>query len=66
MGGSKTVTYLDDNHIGIYKLLNPTSLPVFLQSNLQIAAAQPVNFEDVYYLQQQDHAFLCSLSEKDK
>lgn len=66
MGGSKTVTYLDDNLIGIYRLLNPTSFPVFLQSNLQIAAAQPVNFEDVHYLQQQDHAFLCSLSEKDK
>ena len=66
VGGSKTVTYLDDNHMGIYRLLNPTSLPVYLKSNLQIAAAQLVNFEDVHYLQQQDPAFLCSLSEKDK
>ena len=66
VAGGRTVTYLDDNQIGIYRVLNPTNLPVYLKCNLQIAAAQPVNFEDVHCLQQQEPAFLFSLSENNK
>lgn len=66
VAGGRTVTYLDDNQIGIYRVLNPTNLPVYLKCNLQIAAAQPVNFEDVHCLQQQEPAFLFSISENNK
>ncbi|CAG2252792.1 unnamed protein product [Mytilus edulis] len=66
IAGGKTVSIIDDNNMGIYRLLNPTNQTIYLDSKLQIAVAQLVDFRNINAFKEQDEGFLCSVLESEK
>ncbi|VDI78892.1 Hypothetical predicted protein [Mytilus galloprovincialis] len=63
IAGEKTVSNIDNNNMGIYRLLNPTNQTIYLDSKLQIAVGQLVDFRNIHAFKEQDEGFLCSVLE---
>ncbi|CAG2254704.1 unnamed protein product [Mytilus edulis] len=61
IAGGKTVCNIENNNMGIYRLLNPTNQTIYLDSKVQIAVVQLLNFRNIHAFKEQDEGFLCSV-----